>query len=60
MIDTFKVTYKNKDIMDKLERMHKDIIVTNGKVKFHREWLYLLTIAIGTMIGWLFYFKSMT
>jgi len=40
MIDNFKVTYTNKDIMDKLENIHSQVIRTNGTVKLHTRLIW--------------------
>ena len=36
----FIVKYTTKDIMDKLESMHKSINTTNGTVKFHTKLIW--------------------
>ena len=60
MAKKFIVEYTTKNIMDKLEEMHKDIAVTNGKVKLHTK----LFIGVGTsllmMAGWIFYLFTIT
>ena len=40
MTDKFTVEYTNKDIMDKLETIHNQVIYTNGTVKIHTKLLY--------------------
>ena len=40
MTDNFKVTYTNKDIMDKLENIHSQVIRTNGTVKLHTRLIW--------------------
>ena len=40
MTEKFKVTYTNRDIMDKLIDMHESIKVTNGTVKIHTKLIY--------------------
>ena len=58
----FKVIYKNKDIMDKLDSIHADISKlrtgqarTNGKVKLHEKLIWALgsgfTITITVLIS---------
>jgi len=65
MAEKFKVTYTNRDLMDKLEKIHGDIedvklaqAVTNGKVKIHSKVLYSMSSLMILIIGWIiFYLK---
>ena len=57
MGNEFRVTYKNKDIMDKLSLIHEDIgelktaqAVINGKVKIHQKLLWALGGIIVTIV----------
>lgn len=56
----FVVRYSNKDIMDKLDRIHGEIkqicvqqAAINGRVKLHAKVLYFMGGAFLTIIGWL-------
>jgi len=40
MTKKFIVEYTNKDIMDKLETIHKSVDYTNGTVKLHTKLIY--------------------
>ena len=60
----FKVCYKNKDIMDKLELIHKEIsksnikiAETNARVSLHSKALYFLSGALISLAGWIIFIK---
>lgn len=57
----FVVKYTNKDLMQKLDNIHKDIsdlktgqAVTNGRVKIHAKILFWMAGAILGVAGWVF------
>ena len=38
--ETFTVSYSSKDIMDKLEEIHTEQKVTNGRLKYHDKLIF--------------------
>lgn len=58
--DDFVVRYTNKDIMNKLDKIHREISLIcvqqariNGRVKLHAKLLYFMGGAFLSIIGWL-------